>query len=252
MRAKRYIFAGWATAVTAIAAGAMTLPAVASKTSDQRVETVMQRAALEFRNAAEVDHPAIASSQTVIRLASLYDPSVDPADNLARIEHDLGDVALNRAAQIKTSVREIKQLRCLAEALYYEARSESRSGQLAVAEVIKNRVASRHFPNSICSVVYQGSERRTGCQFTFTCDGSLDRQPRGRAWSRSLAVAKLSLTQPPRPMVPRSTHYHTTDISPVWSSNLDEIKTVGSHVFYRFPFRERRISVASIGVAPPS
>jgi hypothetical protein len=103
-----------------------------------------------------------------------------------------------------------------------------------------NRVRSRHYPNSICAVVYQGSERSTGCQFTFTCDGSKADRPRGRAWDRAQRVATAVMLGYTRPITHNATHYHTHAVNPVWNSGLVETANIGSHVFYRFPNRSER------------
>lgn len=132
-----------------------------------------------------------------------------------------------------------RQQNCLAQAIYYEARGESQRGQIAVAEVIMNRVRSGYYPNSVCGVVYQGSHRSTGCQFTFTCDGSIDHRPRGRAWDRAQRVATAVMSGYTRPITQGATHYHTLAVNPVWNSGLVET-TIESHVFYRFPNRSER------------
>jgi len=142
--------------------------------------------------------------------------------------------------------------RCLAEAIYYEARSETKSGQKAVAEVVQNRVKSKHYPNTICGVVYQGAERVTGCQFSFTCDGSTMKEPYGKHWKRSQDVATLNITGGVKPFTERSTHYHTVAVNPHWSGNLRPTKHIGYHKFYRFKFRERPAPSASVSVAPPT
>ena len=155
-----------------------------------------------------------------------------------------------------------RQHNCLSQGIYYEARGETQRGQVAVAEVIMNRVRSRHYPNTICGVVYQGSERSTGCQFTFTCDGSLNQRPRGRAWDRAQRVATAVMLGYTRPMTQGATHYHTHAVNPVWNSGLVETTNIGSHVFYRFPNRaeravyqealaRRRGSYRSAGVGSP-
>jgi spore germination cell wall hydrolase CwlJ-like protein len=133
-----------------------------------------------------------------------------------------------------------RQHACLSQAIYYEARGEAQRGQVAVAEVIINRVRSNAYPNSICGVVFQGSHRSTGCQFTFTCDGSLGQRPRGRAWDRAQRVATAVMLGYTRPMTQGATHYHTHAVNPVWNSGLVETVNVGSHVFYRFPNRSER------------
>jgi spore germination cell wall hydrolase CwlJ-like protein len=133
-----------------------------------------------------------------------------------------------------------RQHDCLSQAIYYEARGESQRGQIAVAEVIMNRVRSGAYPNSICGVVYQGSHRSTGCQFTFTCDGSLNQRPRGRAWDRAQRVATAVMSGYTRPITQGATHYHTHAVNPVWNSGLVETTNIESHVFYRFPNRSER------------
>ncbi len=129
---------------------------------------------------------------------------------------------------------------CLAQAIYYESRGESRLGQTAVAEVVMNRVRSPAYPNTICGVVYQGSHRTSGCQFSFTCDGSLHSTPRGRAWTEAQSIATQVVQGYARPVTQRATHYHTQAVNPVWSSGLVETTRIGSHVFYRFPNRSER------------
>jgi hypothetical protein len=133
-----------------------------------------------------------------------------------------------------------RQHACLSQAIYYEARGENQRGQVAVAEVVMNRVRSSAYPNSICGVVYQGSHRSTGCQFTFTCDGSLNHRPRGRAWDRAQRVATAVMLGYTRPITQGATHYHTRAVNPIWNSGLVETTEVGSHVFYRFPNRAER------------
>lgn len=132
----------------------------------------------------------------------------------------------------------IEQHQCLSKAIYYEARSESLIGQKAVAEVILNRRRSKHFPDTICEVVFQGSERKTGCQFSFTCDGSISAEIEEKNWKRSQNIAKLIMVGGVRPFTENSTHYHTVDISPPWINDLRPTRKIGSHIFYRFKFRE--------------
>ncbi len=123
---------------------------------------------------------------------------------------------------------------CLTAAVYYEARSQSEDGQRAVAQVVLNRVRDRAFPNSVCGVVYQGAERRTGCQFSFTCDGSMKRAREPGAWDRARAVASAALGGSVYAPVGAATSFHTTSILPWWASSLARITTVGAHVFYRW------------------
>jgi hypothetical protein len=127
-----------------------------------------------------------------------------------------------------------RAVECLTAAVYYEARSESDQGQRAVAQVVLNRVAHPSYPGTVCGVVYQGSERITGCQFSFTCDGSLARRPNPMFWERARSVAVSALAGYVEPSVGLATHYHTIAIHPYWAPSLNHIITVGAHRFYSF------------------
>ncbi|HUQ13532.1 MAG TPA: cell wall hydrolase [Novosphingobium sp.] len=126
-------------------------------------------------------------------------------------------------------------LTCLTQAVYYEAGYEPAAGRRAVAQVILNRMRHPAYPKSVCGVVYQGSERRTGCQFSFTCDGSLLRSPGAAAWRDAAAVAKAALAGHVEPGVGTATHYHADYVLPKWAFNLAKIEQIGAHIFYRFP-----------------
>ena len=123
---------------------------------------------------------------------------------------------------------------CLTAAIYYEAASESALGQAAVAQVVLNRVRHPAFPNTVCGVVYSGSERRTGCQFTFTCDGARARAPEPGAWLRARRVALAALGGAVTPEVGNATHYHTLWVAPYWSPSLVKVANIGAHTFYRW------------------
>ena len=147
---------------------------------------------------------------------------------------------------LRVAAKSSREQNCLAQAIYYEARGESRQGQMAVAEVVSNRTRSGIYPNTVCGVVYQGSERSTGCQFSFTCDGSLNARPRGAAWREANALSTEVLMGLVRPVTNRATHYHTAAVDPYWSAGLVETARIGAHVFYRAPTkRERAILAAS-------
>jgi spore germination cell wall hydrolase CwlJ-like protein len=123
---------------------------------------------------------------------------------------------------------------CLTAAIYYEAASESDAGQRAVAQVVLNRVRHPAFPKTVCGVVYQGAERRTGCQFSFTCDGSLARIPSRAGWDRARGIAAAALAGYVEPAVGTATHYHTQWVVPYWAWSLDKITVLGAHIFYRW------------------
>lgn len=127
-----------------------------------------------------------------------------------------------------------RAIECMTAAIYYEARSESDQGQRAVAQVVLNRVAHPAYPGTVCGVVYQGSERYTGCQFSFTCDGSLARRPNPMFWERARSVAATALAGYVEPAVGLATHYHTIAIHPYWAPSLNHIVTIGAHRFYSF------------------
>ncbi|RNJ64415.1 MAG: cell wall hydrolase [Porphyrobacter sp. IPPAS B-1204] len=132
-----------------------------------------------------------------------------------------------------TGITHMRAAECLAQAVWYEAASESEAGQRAVAQVVLNRVAHPSWPSSVCGVVYQGSERSTGCQFTFTCDGSLARRPSGASWARAQRIADDALAGAVYAPVGLATHYHTLWVNPYWAGSLDHIGTIGAHRFYR-------------------
>lgn len=127
-----------------------------------------------------------------------------------------------------------RALQCLTDAIYYEAASEPDAGQRAVAQVVLNRVAHPSFPNSVCGVVFQGSERATGCQFSFTCDGSMRRKPSVAGWARAERIAREALAGYVFKPVGLATHYHTIWIYPYWAPSLEVVGTIGAHRFYRW------------------
>jgi hypothetical protein len=122
---------------------------------------------------------------------------------------------------------------CLTAGVLYEAGDDT-VGQRAVAQVILNRVRHPAFPKTVCGVVFQGAERRTGCQFTFTCDGALARRYSDEAWDRARDVASAALAGSVEKAVGTATHYHTNWVVPYWSSSLDKISEVHTHLFFRW------------------
>ncbi|WP_327795074.1 cell wall hydrolase [Harenicola maris] len=127
------------------------------------------------------------------------------------------------------------QWRCLAEALYFEARGESVKGQFAVAEVIMNRVKSSLYPNSVCGVVNQGTGKRYQCQFTYTCDGLSDQIREQAAYAQVGKIARLMISGAPRALTGGATHYHTTAVNPNWARTFPRTARIGVHYFYRHP-----------------
>lgn len=152
--------------------------------------------------------------------ATAAGPAMGPAASAIRIDN--------------SGVDRTRALQCLTAAIYYEAASEPDAGQRAVAQVVLNRVAHPSYPGTVCGVVYQGSERRTGCQFSFTCDGSLARRPMKMFWERAQNVAIAALSGYVYTPVGLATHYHTIQIHPYWADSLAQVGTIGAHRFYRF------------------
>ncbi|CAN5197674.1 cell wall hydrolase [soil metagenome] len=123
---------------------------------------------------------------------------------------------------------------CMTAAIYYEAATEPVDGQRAVAQVILNRVRHPAYPSTVCGVVFQGVERRTGCQFSFTCDGSLARIPSRSGWATARSVALAALAGLVYAPVGLATHYHADYVVPYWAASMLKSWTVGRHIFYRF------------------
>jgi len=127
-----------------------------------------------------------------------------------------------------------KEQRCLAEAVYFEARSESEEGQAAVAQVVLNRVKSGLYPSSICGVVYQNRHRHLACQFTFACEGKALRITERESWEQAKRVASAVLEgKTYLAEVGASTHYHADYVRPYWARRLKKMDVIGRHIFYK-------------------
>jgi hypothetical protein len=127
-----------------------------------------------------------------------------------------------------------RALRCMTQAIYYEAAREPVRGQEAVAQVVLNRLRHPAYPKSICGVVYQGSARPTGCQFTFTCDGAMRWAPQAALWRKAQDVARRALAGFVDKDVGSATHYHAAYVVPYWAPTLVKMTQVGQHIFYRW------------------
>lgn len=128
-----------------------------------------------------------------------------------------------------------RALQCMALAIAYEAGLEPLAGQQAVGEVILNRTRHPAYPKTVCNVVFQGSARRTGCQFTFTCDGALNRALPDRIMAGAREVARQVLDGEAEPRVGGATHYHASYVRPYWAPSLIRVGQIGAHIFYRAP-----------------
>ena len=127
-----------------------------------------------------------------------------------------------------------RALQCMSQAIYYEAAREPLSGKQAVAQVVLNRVRHPAYPKSVCGVVYLGAARATGCQFTFTCDGSLKWTPQPALWKQVQDVARRALAGYVDKAVGSATHYHAAYVAPYWAPTLVKMTQVGQHIFYRW------------------
>ncbi len=176
-------------------------------------------------------------------------PSLKPARSMASVVDN--DAVFDRANFDFADIQQAKFLagerKCLAEAIYYEARSESRVGQMAVADVVLNRVKSRVYPDTICDVVYQGSERRTGCQFSFTCDGSMKRRVDQKRMRSADALAGAVLAGVRAPVTHNATHYHADYVTPIWAGSMTKTTTIGTHIFYKFSPRQTPVLASASG-----
>ena len=148
-----------------------------------------------------------------------------------------GGLTLSKAEKKKQlAQRRIRQAEenCLARAVYFEARSESEMGQLAVAKVIINRTRDPSYPKTICGVVYQGSQRRNSCQFSFACDGQPDDVKSPAAWARSKRIAQKAISGELKmgTAMSQATNYHADYVKPKWAKSMRKLVTIGNHIFY--------------------
>ena len=139
------------------------------------------------------------------------------------------------ANPIPESARAPAERRCLAEAIYFEARSEPIRGQLAVAQVVMNRLKNPAYPGSVCDVVYQNQHRRNACQFSFACDGIREVIRDAGAWrtAQELANAVLDGEAIWIEEVGTATHYHANYVRPNWAGQMERMAQIGLHIFYR-------------------
>lgn len=163
---------------------------------------------------------------------------------------DLGASA--RPFRLDNALDASRDLECLTQAAYYEARGEGSDGMRAVVQVVLNRARHPAFPNSVCGVVFQGSGRRVGCQFSFTCDGSMRAPVQRAVWNRARDIASAALSGAVYAGVGNATHFHTTGVSPSWRNSLLRVNQVGSHIFYRFGGRAGSSNAFSYAARPSS
>ncbi len=163
-----------------------------------------------------------------------FDPSIPATPFVMPSKYNQGAAPLPYVFSSGKAEDSARAALCLTTAIYYEAASESDAGQQAVAQVILNRVRHPAWPNTICGVVYQGSDR-PGCQFSFACDGSMARRPEAMQWSRASRHARAAISGYTFSPVGLATFYHTPQVNPSWNKRLIVSAVIGNHIFYRMP-----------------
>jgi hypothetical protein len=166
--------------------------------------------------------------ETVKRLGGMQD-LMTTEQLLASLGDTLDPIALDKVVVGERS----EEWRCLTEAMYFEARGEGIAGQVAVAEVVLNRVDSAQYPNSVCAVVMQGAENSGACQFSYNCDGVKNRVANKRVWERIGKIAWLMMQGRPRTLTDEALYFHSTSVRPSWSRKYVRTAQIGRHVFYR-------------------
>ena len=190
------------------------------------------RAAVPERSAERLRAAAASTSATRLK-------AIAPTDALAWNAAIPASSLANPAARpflldAASEADHLRSLECLTAAIYYEAAREPVDGQRAVAQVVLNRVRHPAWPSTVCGVVFEGALRYTGCQFSFTCDGSLRRAPMASLWTQARGVAEAALAGHVYAPVGWATHYHANYVVPYWASSLIKSATVGAHIFYRW------------------
>ena len=242
-----------------------------------RASRIAEAAAGGFSEAV-LQQQAAAMDPGALRLASRHDPFANlgpvqrdrqnsivaayleqPSGTAAQLIRLRGAVDSSPAsAPPANALDSSRELECLTQAVYYEARGETPSGQAAVAQVVLNRVRHPAFPKSVCGVVFQGAGKRVGCQFSFACDGSMRRGRETAAWRRAERVASRALAGKVVAGIGSATHFHTVNVAPSWGPRLIRTAEVGMHVFYRLgkaprpaPKAGERVLYASLTASPP-
>lgn len=192
----------------------------------ERPGTSFPGSAFYYLDTGESARPEVAGAATA------RDDAGDPAPGA--FAASARPLAILAGRGIGTGLDRARALQCLTTAIYYEAASEPEAGQRAVAQVVLNRVAHPAYPATVCGVVFEGSERPTGCQFSFTCDGSMARRPMPLFWDRARKVASAALSGYVYAPAGLATHYHTVQVHPAWADGLNYLGTIGAHRFYSF------------------
>lgn len=215
-------------AIQAILASQSTSTAAINPDVGYEAEDHFPGAALLY--AADADAAPGTGTTGTIALPDMPVPSDPIIDGVDSTIHPAQPFSMRRASAADRG----RALQCLTAAIYYEAGNESEAGQRAVAQVILNRVRHPAFPSTVCGVIYQGSERSTGCQFSYACDGSMARTPAPASWRRAMRVAADMLGGRVEREVGTATHYHTFAVTPSWNRQLVMTAAIGAHFFHRW------------------
>ncbi len=205
---------------------AASMAAEDAETHDRQVAALVER--LQARQAARAIAPTTGAPQATVLRADF----VQPQQHLPSANPTLAQTAA-QPFHLRGVLDQSRDLECLTQAVYYEARGEPRSGQAAVAQVILNRVRHPAFPKSVCGVVFQGAQIG-GCQFSFACDGQPHHPLENAAWRRAESVAAKALDGQVMAEVGDATHFHVASSGSNFSAGLLKVAQIGAHVFYRF------------------
>lgn len=184
-----------------------------------------------YADALKID-PSLPDPASVGYADAVAEPPADPAT--LRDEAFAGPPATSYVFRGVTALDRERAHYCLTAAIYYEAASETDDGMRGVAQTVLNRVRHPSFPNTVCGVVFQGSQRAGVCQFTFSCDGAMARAPSRDNWLRASRVASAALGGQVFAKVGLATHYHTQAVWPRWGKSLVMTNIIGAHIFHRW------------------
>ena len=215
---------------------ALTPSVLATIQEQQRTEQAVPPAAMPATASAAAPVPMPDLTPKPVREASLLaEPSPDEYPKSVSVRLPIPKPPPSPAQRLELQGKDYDRAeKCLAQAVYFEARNEAARGQQAVAQVVLNRVFSPHYPKDICSVVYQNAHRHLACQFTFACDGKPERVNERGAWARANRIAQQTLNAWVwLPEVNKATHYHATYVRPNWIRDMKVMAHYGLHIFYR-------------------
>jgi len=190
---------------------------------------------------AAVDPSAVASPAPDTAAVNAIDSAAAPAAPLpATLSKQLAyareDAPITQFPNYPVSDKySARDMNCLAQAVYFEARGEAYRGQVAVAQVVMNRLAHPLYPKTICNVVFQDADHRNACQFSFACDGIPETINEPGPWKQAEEIAqKVASGELYLPEVGDATHYHAVYVYPDWAPRLKRVTKIGMHIFYKF------------------